>query len=74
MERYQEAETVLTRSIRSRNDAPAYAYLGRGLARYNLGLGDKACEDWSKSLRLGEGRAKAYLESHCKKETVTNQR
>lgn len=64
--KYAEAETVLTRAIRQKNDAPAYAYLGRGLARYNLGRGQEACEDWQKSKMLGEVRALTYLEQYCK--------
>ncbi len=65
---YKKADSILTRSIRSRNESPAYAYLGRGIARFNLGLGNEACEDWWKSSRLGEARAAEYLKNNCSKE------
>lgn len=68
MKEYERAEAILTQSIRSKNDAPAYAYLGRGIARLNLGNGDLACEDWWKSSRLGENRAQEYLNLYCSKE------
>ena len=66
LKKYTEAEQVLTRAIRMKNDAPAYAYLGRGLARFNLGRGQEACEDWQKSKMLGETRAVKYLDMYCK--------
>jgi tetratricopeptide (TPR) repeat protein len=66
LEKYEQAETMLTSAIRLKNDAPAYAYLGRGIARQNLGRGQDACDDWQKSLLLGEKRAALYLEKFCK--------
>jgi len=67
---YYKAENVLTKSIQLKNNDPAYAYLGRGIARSNIRMGDKACEDWNKSLMLGETRAKKYLELYCIKENL----
>ena len=51
-----------------KNDTPAYAYLGRGIARMKLDKGDEACQDWEKSLKLGEKKAQKYLEEFCKKQ------
>lgn len=65
---YKAADSVLTKSIRAKNDAPAYAYLGRGIARNNLGMGNLACEDWWKSYKLGENRAAEYLNKNCAQE------
>lgn len=62
---YEKADNVLTKSILLRGDTPAYAYLGRGIARLNLGKGDLACQDWTKSFMLGEKRAKEYLDKYC---------
>ena len=66
MEKYELADSILTSAIRMKNDAPAYAYLGRGIARQNLGKGQEACDDWHKSKMLGEKRAALYLEKFCK--------
>jgi tetratricopeptide (TPR) repeat protein len=63
---YSKAEEILTKSIRLKGDSPAYAYLGRGIARYNQGRVAEACQDWEKSSMLGEKRAKLYLDTHCK--------
>ncbi len=66
-EKYTEAEIVLTRALKMKNMSPAYAYLGRGLARIKLERGTEACEDWEKSFKLGEKAAKKYLDSYCNK-------
>jgi len=66
LEKYTEADIILTRAIKMKNDAPAYAYLGRGLARLKTGRGGEACIDWEKSYKLGEKSAKKYLEYYCK--------
>ena len=66
-EKYTEAEIVLTRALKMKNMSPAYAYLGRGLARIKLGRGAEACEDWEKSFKLGEKAAKKYLDVYCNK-------
>ena len=68
MQNYKAADSILTKSIRAKNDAPAYAYLGRGIARNNLGMGNLACEDWWKSYKLGENRAAEYLNKNCAQE------
>lgn len=67
--RFSESEQILTKAIRMKNDAPAYAYLGRGMARMKLNKGDEACLDWEKSLKLGEKQALRYLEQFCKKQS-----
>jgi len=75
LNKYAEAEGILTRSILAKAENPAYAYLGRGVARLNLGKGDLACSDWMKSKMLGEKRAADYLEKNCStKEISTNPR
>lgn len=63
---YTQAEKILTRSIQAKGENPAYAYLGRGIARFNLNRGDEACDDWNKSFMLGEKSAKDFLEKNCK--------
>jgi tetratricopeptide (TPR) repeat protein len=68
LNRFNDAEVILTKAIRMKNDAPAYAYLGRGIARMKLEKGDEACQDWEKSLKLGEKKAQKYLEEYCKKQ------
>lgn len=68
--RFSESEQVLTKAIRMKNDAPAYAYLGRGIARIKMNKGDEACLDWEKSLKLGEKQALRYLEQFCKKQSA----
>lgn len=68
--KFQLADSILTKSIRSKNETPAYAYLGRGIARYNLGLGTEACNDFEKSLRLGETKAQEYLNKYCLKQNT----
>jgi tetratricopeptide (TPR) repeat protein len=67
LNRFVEAEEVLTRAIRRNNDNPSYAYLGRGIARVNIAHGAEACEDWEKSLMLGEKKAVVYLNKYCLK-------
>jgi len=66
-EKFNEAEIVLTRALKMKNMSPAYAYLGRGLARLKLERGAEACEDWEKSYKLGEKAAKKYLDIYCDK-------
>lgn len=59
------AEQLLTKSIRLKGQNLAYAYLGRGLARFNLNKGQEACSDWQRSLMLGESKADEYLHKYC---------
>lgn len=66
---FEKAEKILTKSIQSKNENPAYAYLGRGIARYNLNMLQEACTDWDKSLKLGEKSAGEYLKLHCEQQT-----
>lgn len=74
MGQFHAADSVLTKSIRAKNEAPAYAYLGRGIARFNLNQGDLACQDWMKSSKLGEKRAEEYLKINCLKENENGER
>jgi hypothetical protein len=60
------ADSMLTKSILLKGDNPAYAYLGRGIARLNLNRGDEACADWFKSKMLGEKKAEEYIKNNCK--------
>lgn len=65
-EKWVEADEWLSKSIKAKNSAPAYAYLGRGIARYNQGKLGLACVDWERSYQLGEKAAKKWLDTHCK--------
>lgn len=65
-EKWQEADEWLSKSIKMKNGSPAYAYLGRGIARYNQGKVGLACVDWERSYQLGEKSAKKWLDAHCK--------
>jgi tetratricopeptide (TPR) repeat protein len=67
LEKYTDAEIILTRALKMKNASPAYTYLGRGLARVKLQKGNEACEDWEKSYKLGEKAALKYLETYCNK-------
>ncbi len=66
LNKWESADEWLTKAIRDKNGSPAYAYLGRGIARYNLGKVGIACADWERSLYLGEKNAKIYLNNFCK--------
>jgi len=70
LERYNDADLWLSKSIKSKNSTPAYAYLGRGIARYNLGKIGVACADWERSLLLGEKSASKWLEKHCQENSL----
>ena len=72
LERYNDADVWLSKSIKSKNTTPAYAYLGRGIARYNMGKIGVACADWERSLLLGEKSATQWLEKHCQENPTTN--
>jgi Tfp pilus assembly protein PilF len=65
-EKWVEADEWLSKSIKAKNSSPAYAYLGRGIARYNQGKLGLACVDWERSYQLGEKAAKKWLDAHCK--------
>jgi len=65
-EKWQESDEWLSKSIKMKNGSPAYAYLGRGIARYNQGKVGLACVDWDRSYQLGEKAAKKWLDAHCK--------
>ena len=43
-----------------------HAYFNRGLAHYNIGLNQKACDDWSKAGKLGKFEAYRYITRYCK--------
>lgn len=65
--KFGEAEILLTQAIQYKTSNPAYAYLGRGIARQNLNKGAEACQDWEKSKMLGEKKAQTYLNQYCLK-------
>ena len=65
LEKWNDADMWLSKSIKAKNNTPAYAYLGRGIARYNLGKAGLACADWERSYLLGEKSAKKWLEMNC---------
>lgn len=66
LKKYAKADEILSKSIKASTISPAYAYLGRGIARFNMGRRVEACEDWVKSEKLGEGEAKKYINLNCK--------
>lgn len=66
-EKWVEADDWLSKSIKSKSNSPAYAYLGRGIARYNQGKVGLACVDWQRSFQLGEKAAKKWLDAYCEK-------
>lgn len=66
MKQYKEAERKFTQAIKLRTENLAYVYLGRGIARYNLGKLGMACQDWDRSLMMGEKGAQKYLTQYCK--------
>ena len=66
-EKFTEADLILSRALKMKNMTPAYAYLGRGMARLKLGKGEDACADWEKSYKLGEKAAGKYLNIYCNK-------
>jgi tetratricopeptide (TPR) repeat protein len=68
LELYSEALDVLSKSVQKRNAQPAYAYLGRGIAYFNLKKYNQACGDWQKSALLGNAKAKEFLNAHCIKD------
>lgn len=43
-----------------------HAYFNRGVAQYNIGLNDKACEDWRIAGKLGNYDAFNYITRYCK--------
>lgn len=43
-----------------------HAYFNRGVAHYNIGLHQKACEDWTKAGKLGKYEAYRYISRYCK--------
>jgi len=52
-------------AIKYKSEHLGYTYLGRGIARYNLGDNKMACEDWEKSLLLGETTARRFISKYC---------
>lgn len=62
---YNRAERELTKAISMQTDLLAFAYLSRGVARYELGKGPDACQDWNRSHMLGESAAAEYLRTRC---------
>jgi tetratricopeptide (TPR) repeat protein len=64
---YSQAAEILTQSILYQNNEPAYAYLGRGIAYFNLKKYNQACSDWHRSSLLGNTKAKEYLSKSCLK-------
>jgi tetratricopeptide (TPR) repeat protein len=66
-DKFTEADLILSRALKMKNMTPAYAYLGRGMARLKLGKGEDACADWEKSFKLGEKAAGKYLNIYCNK-------
>lgn len=43
-----------------------HAYINRGIAKYNIGLKEEACNDWSTAGNLGNYNAYKYLSRYCK--------
>jgi tetratricopeptide (TPR) repeat protein len=62
---YSKAEREFTKAISMQTDLLSYAYLSRGVARYESGKGSDACQDWNRSHMLGEPAAGQYLRTRC---------
>jgi hypothetical protein len=55
-----------TQAIKMKTENISYVYLGRGIARYNIGKVGLACQDWERSVLMGEKNASKYMEQYCK--------
>lgn len=66
MRNWKEAEKKFTQAIKMKTDNISYVYLGRGIARYNIGKVGLACQDWERSVLMGEKNASKYMEQYCK--------
>jgi tetratricopeptide (TPR) repeat protein len=64
--KWKDAEKKFTHAIKMKTGNLSYVYLGRGIARFNLGKLGLACQDWDRSLLMGEKNAAIYIEKHCK--------
>ncbi|MCC6840303.1 MAG: tetratricopeptide repeat protein [Flavobacteriales bacterium] len=63
--RYQEAITKFTEVIASDTTELADAYYYRADCHYNLGNKESACEDWNRSVRLGDRDAAFIKRNYC---------
>lgn len=63
--RYEEAIPKLTEVIANDTTELAAAYYYRADSYYNLGDKDHACEDWLKSMRLGDKDAAFIKRNYC---------
>nr|WP_319400313.1 trypsin-like peptidase domain-containing protein [uncultured Carboxylicivirga sp.] len=43
-----------------------HAYVNRGIAKYNIGLKEEACQDWNKAGELGNYEVYKYISRYCK--------
>lgn len=66
MRNWKEAEKKFTQAIKMKTENISYVYLGRGIARYNIGKVGLACQDWERSVLMGEKNATKYMEQYCK--------
>ncbi len=66
MRNWKEAEKKFTQAIKIKTENISYVYLGRGIARYNIGKVGLACQDWERSVLMGEKNATKYMEQYCK--------
>lgn len=48
-----------------RNPLDSHAWLIRGMAHYNIGMKDKACHDWERASKLGNGSGYKYISRYC---------
>jgi tetratricopeptide (TPR) repeat protein len=62
---FARAERELTKAISMQTDLLSFAYLSRGVARYESGKSSDACQDWNRSHMLGEPAAAEYLRTRC---------
>ena len=42
-----------------------YALFNRGVALFNMGMNDRACEDWQLAVHLGYSKAVDYVTTYC---------
>ncbi|ASB48807.1 tetratricopeptide repeat protein [Alkalitalea saponilacus] len=61
---YLEAINDFNRALRT-NPEDVHALMNRGIAHYNTGLKEQACEDWDTAGRLGNTQAFRLISRHC---------
>jgi tetratricopeptide (TPR) repeat protein len=66
-EQFEQSELDLNQALKYRCSDLRYAYMARGLVRFNQKKGALACADWEKASLMGSKEAAEYLERFCKR-------